>query len=525
MRSFVGRCLPVLLLVLLLKAAAAHAQPQTPPAKPLPGDPFASGFQTTPPGKALPGDPFTAKGKQGSAPKQVQGDPFGAGPGKDPFAGQSHFGPSAVEESTENASRERFSLHGYLETRDRVRIKNAEAISLRQRLYLESEAILYPAKEPGGNDPLKLFASGALDFDPAASDLSDDVPLWDLYAKEVFLTWDTDQADIILGQKLLRFGTGDGINPLDLINPLDHRDPLATGRADSRLPILLGLGILPLPTMGYLQEASLEAVVVPFPQVNQLNSPGSPWESRGLKALRQAAAQGQLILDDQVKPSQSLQNAEFALRLAATLSGWDLALIGYCGYVKSPVFSRSISTSSDGEDKLRITPIHPTFTAVGFNFAKGLERSTIRGELSLKPNLPVMLEDMNSLPGYDRRSVWEGVLGWDRTFGTNFYVNFQYFCTALGDAAEVDGLVMDRLEHGISYDIHDLFLDDALESGIRGIASFSGEGFTFEFYGEYELADGWLLAGSLLLFGGPEDGQYGQFDDNDSVTLRLRYSF
>ncbi|KMY65907.1 hypothetical protein AAU61_19980 [Desulfocarbo indianensis] len=412
-----------------------------------------------------------------------------------------------------------------MESRDRLRIKDQEAISLRQRLWLESEAVLYPAEEPGGNHRLRLFASGALDSDPAASGLSDDVPLWDFYAEEVFLTIDTDGVDLILGRKLLRIGTGDGINPLDLINPLDHRDPLATGRADSRLPVLLGLGILPLPTFGNLQEASIEAVMIPFPQVNQLNAPGSPWEGRGLKLLRQTAAQGRLILDDQEKPSQSLQNAEFAARLAGTLYGWDLALIGYYGHLKSPVFSRSLSASAQGEDKLRITPIHPSFAAVGFNFAKGLERSTIRGELSLKPDLPVMLQGMTSLPGYVRRSVWEGVVGWDRTFGTNLYVNLQYFCTALGDAGEVDGLVMDSIEHGLSYEINDLFWDDALKSGMRGISSLSGEGFTCELYAEYDLTDNILLAASLMLLGGPESGQYGQFDDNDSITIRVRYSF
>jgi hypothetical protein len=525
MRFLTGRCLTVFLLLLALNAAAASAQTSAQPVKSLPGDPFASGFQATTSGKSLLGDPFSAPGKKGSATKEVQGDPFATKPGKDPFAAQNLFDLKTGEAKAGDASQGQFSLHGYLETRNRVRIKNPEAISQRQRIWLESEAILYPSEEPGGNHPLRLFASGALDFDPAASDLSDDVTLWELYAEEAFLTLDTDSIDVILGRKLFRMGTGDGINPLDLINPIDHRDPLATGRADSRLPVLLGMGLVPLPTFGLLQEASIEAVVVPFPQVNQLNEPGSPWEGRGLKILRQAAAQGQLILDDQEKPSQSLQNAEFALRLAATLSGWDLALIGYCGHMKSPVFARSLSASPQGEDILRIIPIHPNFAAVGFNFAKGLERSTIRGELSLKPNLPVMLEDMTSLPGYTRRSVWEGVLGWDRTFGTNLYVNLQYFCTALGDAGEVDGLVMDRLEHGLSYEIHDLFLQDALTAGVRGIASFSGEGYTFELYGEYELTDNILLAASLLFFEGPESGQYGQFDDNDSFTVRLRYSF
>jgi hypothetical protein len=110
----------------------------------------------------------------------------------------------------------------------------------------------------------------------------------------------------------------------------------------------------------------------------------------------------------------------------------------------------------------------------------------------------------------------------DRTFGTNLYANLQYFFTVIDDAQE---LAQDRLDHGVSYDIHDLFLDDALEAGVRGIVSFSDQGWIGEIYGEYTIGDNWLLAASLLCFEGPETGRYGQFTENDIVTLRLRRSF
>ena len=73
--------------------------------------------------------------------------------------------------------------------------------------------------------------------------------------------------------------------------------------------------------------------------------------------------------------------------------------------------------------------------------------------------------------------------------------------------------------------MHDTFLQDDLEVGVRGILGFTGQGRSFETYAEYQLADDWLFQGSLLFFEGPDSGIFGQYDDNDMVTLRVRYSF
>ena len=406
-------------------------------------------------------------------------------------------------------------VHGYLESRNRLRTgADNKIISTRQRVWMEADAKISPH--------LRFFASGALDADPAAAGLSDDHKVLRVHAEEVFLTIDTDRLDLVLGRKILRWGTGDGVNPLDLINPLDYQDPVASGRADIRVPVLLGQTIIRLPTCRSLQEAFFEGVVVPLARVNQLNAPGSAWESQSLKTLRDAHAQGNLVLRDQEKPDKYFENAEIALRLAVTFSGWDLSLIGFSGYTDDPVFARERVSSPGEKEMFRQTPVHLPFCAFGINFAKGLDRSTFRGELALKPDLPMMLADQTAIPGYVRRPVLQGVMGVDRTFGTNLYTNLQYFCTYVCDAKDLSG---NRYDHGVTYDIHDLFRQDDLEAGIRGMVSLSNQGFTCEPYAELSLGDNWLLAVSLFFFGGNKNGAYGQFNDNDMLTFRLRYNF
>lgn len=442
----------------------------------------------------------------------------------DPFADDNLFSSDFADDSAEawaSGNRVKLELHGYLESRNRLRTTDSGLISTRQRLWLEGHGGYGAAEAVGAEPPLRVFVSGAVDVDPAAADLSDDHDTARLYLEEAFLTVDRPGWNAVIGRKIHRIGTGDGINPLDLINPIDYRDPFATGRSDARLPVLLGLATINLPVSGSFQEANLDVIVVPLAQVNRLNSPGSAWETPGLQKLKAGHREGTYILEDQKEPDRVFGQAEVAVRLAATLSGWDLSLIGFYGYLDSPVLEREYRSGSGAVQTLHITPVHPDFSAFGFAFAKGLDRSTLRGELAVKPDLPVMTKD-NSLPGFSRTTVMEGVLGIDRTFGTNLYANLQYFLT---HTSEAEYLISDTWAHGITYDVHDTFLRDDLEAGVRGIVGFTGQGWSFETYAEYQLADDWLFQGSLLFFEGSESGAYGQFDDNDMVTLRVRYSF
>jgi len=369
--------------------------------------------------------------------------------------------------------------------------------------------------------PLRGFVSGTIDIDPIAADLSTGIDTARVYLEEAYLTLDGPAYNLVIGKKIHRIGTGDGINPMDLINPLDYNDPFATGSSDARLPVLLGLATINLPVSGPFQEASIDIIFLPKGRVNELTPSGSVWESPGLKKLRSGHDEGLYIFDDPNKPDHVFKNAEYGIRVAATLLGWDLALIGFYTYLDSPIFKREYKKLGGISEKLHITPIHPDFSAFGFTFAKGLDRSTIRGELAVKPDFPVTnLND--GFSDYARTTVVEGVIGIDRTFGINLYINLQYFHTWIKGA---EGTGNDIQDQGITYNLYDTFLQDDMTAGIRGILGFTGQGRTFETYIEYQLADDWLFQGSMLFFEGPETGAYGQYHKNDMVTLLIRYSF
>ncbi|PXF54477.1 MAG: hypothetical protein C4B58_15920 [Deltaproteobacteria bacterium] len=141
-----------------------------------------------------------------------------------------------TEETSVEDTAKFLTFGGYLESRDQVKIKEIdEPISLRQRLWLDCYLC---------QDWIRGFTSAYFDYDPAVRDWTDDNDeIYYMELNEAYLTIDTERIDFMFGKKMMRWGTGDGINPMDLINPRDCRDPIASARADARLPILLANGI------------------------------------------------------------------------------------------------------------------------------------------------------------------------------------------------------------------------------------------------------------------------------------------
>jgi len=315
---------------------------------------------------------------------------------------------SLTEETFVEEKPKFLSISGYMESRNQLRIKEMdEPVSLRQRLWLDCYL---------GRDWIRGFANAYFDYDPAVRDWTDDKnELYYLELNEAYLTIDMERVDFIVGRKMMRWGTGDGINPMDLINPRDYRNPIASARADARLPVLLADGIF------LLGPVSIEGVFVPKAEVNELPLPDSPWEPKGLRDMRKSAESGEIVLSHGEEPDDWFKDAEFAFRVSTVTGGFDLALLYYNGHTDDPVYHRDYLP--DG--RLLFTPVYSHYQAYGFNFAKGFERATIRGELAVKPGLLFSIDSNDSSyvedsDGLTARDLYQGVIGIDRTFSPIF---------------------------------------------------------------------------------------------------------
>jgi hypothetical protein len=110
------------------------------------------------------------------------------------------------------------------------------------------------------------------------------------------------------------------------------------------------------------------------------------------------AEAGEIVLAPEEEPDNWFEDAEFAFRISTVRHGFDLALLYYNGYTDDPVYHRDYLT--DG--RMRFTPHYHRYQAYGFNFAKGFERATVRGEIAIKPGLLFSID--SNYPSYDKDS-------------------------------------------------------------------------------------------------------------------------
>ena len=200
-----------------------------------------------------------------------------------------------TEETSVEDTTQFLSINGYLESRNQVRVKDAdEPISLKQRLwldcYLGRDLSAYGSPLPVRANRtqtgaqagwIRGFTNAYFDYDPAVRDWTkDNDEIYYVEVNEAYLTIDTERIYLILGKKMMPWGTDDGINPMDLINPRDYRDPIATARSDNRLPIPLADAIF------LLGPVTLEGVFIPKPEFSESAEPASPWEPISKKELR-----------------------------------------------------------------------------------------------------------------------------------------------------------------------------------------------------------------------------------------------
>lgn len=427
----------------------------------------------------------------------------------DPFAEDETF--IIPDELTAEGTSEKygvFSYAGFLETRNQIGINTLETpISVRQRLRLEADYRY-------GN--VSAFFSGDGDYEFAAQ-------FWDgtghkaVYPclRAAYLSYDSERLDVVMGSKIVRWGTGDGINPMDVINPLDVRDPIASGRADNRLPSWLVDATL------FIGNWALEGVFLPVASVEDIPRQGNPWATQGLNALYEAQDAGTLHLDSQDVPNRWFRDVEAGARLSGNIQGWDVAFMAYHGFVNSPVYGRYQTVSGKSEYR----PQHPEFTAFGVNFAKGIGSGTIRGELAYKPQYPVAME--SSSDGIGHRDLWQWVLGGDYSYDGVYYVNVQFFMDAVAQyfSTSEEGFVGTQLWHGFTYELNRTFFRDDLKIGVRGKVYTSGDGALVEGFCEYKLGDDWSLSSGVMIWTGADDGLLGQYDNNDLYYLTARYYF
>lgn len=198
--------------------------------------------------------------------------------------------------------------------------------------------------------------------------------LYSVELRETFAHLYLDDVDFIVGYDTISWGSTDGINPVDVINPRDLRYSLA----GEKMPVGLARVI-------YTHEdTKVDAVLVPSHRTSRLPSIALP-NIPASQFPQGIVIKGQEPLDNQL-PEMKLENVQFGVRITQQfdwLDGADASFSYYRGIATRPNFSVTLKPVAGGApNEFTVQPLlnYTPFHMLGVDFSVAALGTVFRGE-------------------------------------------------------------------------------------------------------------------------------------------------
>lgn len=325
-----------------------------------------------------------------------------------------------------------------------------------------------------------------------------------------------DNADVRIGKQIITWGEADAVNYTNNINPTDYSDILDTDGQN--------IGVFALSTKYYINNFTLQAVIIPVFQPSVFPNSQSPWMrelpsvipvSLGANTINMKASYEYLRPN---VPKANWDNAQYALKIQSSLSGWDFSLSYYRGINDVPLYNLKKNVVANDSLHIQIESDYVKWDVIGGDFATTLSKIGLRGEgaLFIKDN--------------DEKPYFQYVVGMDYTF-VNMIGNNNL--TIL--AQWLDEITSKNVSYSVREFNHifqrSVMLRITQEMGInanftlQAVYNAKGKDYYFQPELTYKIKDGLNLNILADILGGDSEGFFGSYKKNNRIQTRLTYFF
>ena len=312
--------------------------------------------------------------------------------------------------------------------------------------------------------------------------------------------------DLKVGRQVVNWGTGETFRVVDVLNPLDNREPGLVDIDDLRLPVVM------TKLDYYFGDWDLSLVAVHERRFNDDPVFGSDFFP---------PAMGLGLPDEE--PAQTLANTEWAAALRGVFEGWDLGFFAARYYEDLP------RVEFPGFDLVRgaLVPFptqHSRLTLLGSTANVALGNWLLRGEVAWIDGLEYFHR-----PGRKTQRV-DVLVGVDYSGLTDTFIAFDVvnrwidgWESSLLDAP--DFTRRNSLE--VALRIQRDFLQDTLHVTLLavGFGRNLEDGSAVRLGVDYDLRDGLSIGGGVLLYQAGDLPPLSAYGRNDRVYLQAKYSF
>lgn len=304
--------------------------------------------------------------------------------------------------------------------------------------------------------------------------------------------------DLKMGRQIVVWGKSDNIRVVDILNPLDNREPGLVDIEDLRLPVTMTR------LDYYLGKWNLTAIAVHEIRFNKNPVFGSeffPFESP---------------LPEEKKPTNSLDNTEYALAVNGIFRGWDISFYGARFFDDQP----HIESVSPAHLERR----HSRLTMVGTAVNVALGNWLLKSEATCFDGL-----EFFAVPG-EKKSRFDVLAGVEYSGFTDTTVSLEAVNRHLNDFDSTlktppDSAQEDEFQTVLRYSGD--FLHDTLH--LVMLASTFGvtgdDGALQRFSVEYNVTDAFSIKLGLVTYQSGDKVQFRNIGDNDRLFFEANYSF
>jgi hypothetical protein len=346
-----------------------------------------------------------------------------------------------------------------------------------------------------------------------------DVYEWQVDSGEVYIAGPIhDKVDLTIGRKIVNWGRSDTFRVVDVVNPLDNKEPGLVDIEDLRRPKAM------VKLDAQTGPWSAQFLVIPEARFDRQPPLGSEFfpdpTTFGVTVAQLSAFQIDGRSDFGDTPS-------FAGKVDGRFSGWDFSVYG--------AYTDQGSRVLDARPGLTV----PRFEANRFgmlgtagNFTRGAW--LVKAELAWLTDLRVLNGRASTLANpipltSERKDRMDTMIGLEYYGPDSLTIALEIVNRHLLDDPGQRGI--DRLTEQSTFEtglrISRPFFRERLDVTLLAIVlgERAQDGVIFRASGNYEITDALKFDGGILIFSGGPDRALGAFDKNDRLFAELKYSF
>jgi len=325
--------------------------------------------------------------------------------------------------------------------------------------------------------------------------------------REAYMDIFFESVDIRIGKQQIIWGKADGVFITDIVSPKDLSEFLLRDFDEIRM------GVTGAKFDYYINDNTFELVWLPVFTPTMMPGRETIWFPKMDFPV-------QPTINDPEAVKGSLENSEIFAKYSAMTSLVDYELMA--GYAWDDDPSMHITKTMDAQGlHLTVNPRYHRLTIAGGSFSTTLGPTVLRGEGAYYSGKHFNTADPTAKDALVEKDYLHYLVGLDYSLW-EIKLSAQFIQQAILDYN--DAIDQDEYENTVTFLARRDFLRETLTLELFSYIGLNNEDALVRPRILYDLADGYEIQFGANIFTG-SSGNFGQYDDNDMVYAKFKYSF